>query len=67
MADSLYNQLKRKEYKMPENAALIELIEKHGWRLRSEWQSIPEPDEIGEGEFDFDISELLVDEGLTQS
>ena len=62
MAESLYNQLKQKEYKMPESAALIAEIEKHGRRLRSEWRSVPEPDEIGEGEYDLDVSELLIDE-----
>ena len=51
---------------MPESAALIAEIEKHGRRLRSEWRSVPEPDEIGEGEYDLDVSELLVDEGVAE-
>ena len=51
---------------MPKSAALIAEIEKHGRRLRSEWRSVPEPDEIGEGEYDLDVSELLVDEGVAE-
>ena len=64
VAESLYGQLQRKQYKMPGNALLVEQIEEHGRRQRSEWRSVPEPDEIAEGEFDLDVSELPVDEGV---
>ena len=63
VAESLYRQLQRKQYKMPGNPLLVEQIEKHGRRQRSEWPSVPEPDEIAEGIFDLDVSELPVDEG----